>query len=224
MNETMMSAEHWNHPQMRERELNATRAEMDRNSSGFGKKLSPRRLVDAWSFMTEQSCALSGNLRDMVKRYPMPALVTAVGVGWWVLSAKTANDGAEFDYDTGKPVRALTDIESDFGNESVHERASAVARRTMTKAQEKSDDLRDALRSMAYEQPLMLGAIGILIGAALGAFLPATDPEQRWFGATRDETLDRLKQRSKEAYEQVRDTAAREVNEVKKAVSEIVGK
>jgi hypothetical protein len=51
-----------------------------------------------------------------------------------------------------------------------------------------------------HEQPLVLGALGLAAGAALGAALPATEREDEWLGDSRD----RLKERAKEAgWEQV---------------------
>ena len=51
-----------------------------------------------------------------------------------------------------------------------------------------------------HEQPLVLGALGLAAGAAIGAALPATEKEDEWLGDSRD----RLKERAKEAgWEQV---------------------
>ena len=51
-----------------------------------------------------------------------------------------------------------------------------------------------------HEQPLVLGALGLAAGAAIGAALPTTDKEDEWLGDSRD----RLKERAKEAgWEQV---------------------
>ena len=51
-----------------------------------------------------------------------------------------------------------------------------------------------------HEQPLVLGALGLAAGAAIGAALPKTEREDEWLGDSRD----RLKERAKEAgWEQV---------------------
>jgi hypothetical protein len=51
-----------------------------------------------------------------------------------------------------------------------------------------------------HEQPLVLGALGLAAGAAIGAALPATEKEDEWLGDSRD----RLKARAQEAgWEQV---------------------
>jgi hypothetical protein len=51
-----------------------------------------------------------------------------------------------------------------------------------------------------HEQPLVLGALGLAAGAAIGAALPATEKEDEWLGDSRE----RLKERAKEVgWEQV---------------------
>jgi hypothetical protein len=51
-----------------------------------------------------------------------------------------------------------------------------------------------------HEQPLVLGALGLAAGAAIGAALPKTEREDEWLGDSRD----RLKERAKEVgWEQV---------------------
>ncbi|MCK0511398.1 DUF3618 domain-containing protein [Aromatoleum buckelii] len=54
---------------------------------------------------------------------------------------------------------------------------------------------------MATEQPLVLGAIGVAIGAALGAGLPSTRREDELLGEYRDELVDRATETGKEQLE-----------------------
>jgi len=61
---------------------------------------------------------------------------------------------------------------------------------------------RSSAQHLAHEQPLVLGALGIALGAAIGAFLPATRREDELMGSTRDD----LAQSGREQYEDARDT------------------
>jgi ElaB/YqjD/DUF883 family membrane-anchored ribosome-binding protein len=70
------------------------------------------------------------------------------------------------------------------------------------------------------EQPLVLGAIGLAVGAALGAALPPTETEDRLMGETRDAALRRAKevggeqvQKARVAAEAVVDAAREEAGE-----------
>ena len=71
-----------------------------------------------------------------------------------------------------------------------------------------SHRLRSNFETLMEDQPLIVGAIGIAIGAALGAAFPRTESEDRLLGETRDSVMRTAKERASEAYEDVKDTAA----------------
>jgi hypothetical protein len=82
--------------------------------------------------------------------------------------------------------------------------------------------VREGFNSLLSEQPLLLGAMGIAVGAAIGAALPSTEQEDRLFGSTRDKALSEVKQRGAESYEQVRDKATTLGEEAKQSISNAV--
>ena len=59
---------------------------------------------------------------------------------------------------------------------------------------------------LLQEQPLLLGLLGIGLGAAIGAALPSTQKENELLGETRDRALDRMKSVGSEQVEKVRQT------------------
>ncbi|WP_434707463.1 DUF3618 domain-containing protein [Pseudomonas sp. R1-1] len=59
------------------------------------------------------------------------------------------------------------------------------------------------------EQPLMVAAAGIALGAMLGAALPKTSAEQRYLGRTSAGMVDKVKKQARESYETVRDTVTK---------------
>jgi ElaB/YqjD/DUF883 family membrane-anchored ribosome-binding protein len=74
---------------------------------------------------------------------------------------------------------------------------------------------------MLEEQPLVLGAIGLAIGAVLGATVPATRREDEMMGSMRDDLLEKAKetgrehsQTLKESAQRVADTARQEAQRV----------
>ena len=71
-----------------------------------------------------------------------------------------------------------------------------------------SHRLRSNFETLMEDQPLIVGAICIAIGAALGAAFPRTESEDRLLGETRDSVMRAAKERASEAYEDVKDTAA----------------
>jgi ElaB/YqjD/DUF883 family membrane-anchored ribosome-binding protein len=64
-------------------------------------------------------------------------------------------------------------------------------------------------RHLLQEQPLMVAAAGIALGAMLGAALPSTATEQRYLGKTSAGLADKVKQQAREGFEAVRDTVTK---------------
>lgn len=88
---------------------------------------------------------------------------------------------------------------------------------------------KDRFDQLLDEQPLVVGALGVAIGAALGATLPNTRREDELLGRTRDDLLGRAKETALEQAETVKQTAQRvaqvakqEVERVKEDVSNAI--
>lgn len=77
-------------------------------------------------------------------------------------------------------------------------------------------------RHLAQEQPLALGAIGLALGALLGAGLPPTRSEDELFGETSDALKDQAKGAAEEQYEQTKRSARRVSEEVSDDAREAV--
>lgn len=59
------------------------------------------------------------------------------------------------------------------------------------------------------EQPLVIAAAGIALGAMIGAVLPTTSTEQRFLGRTSAGLMDKVKKQAQEGYEAVRDSVTK---------------
>lgn len=100
-------------------------------------------------------------------------------------------------------VRSLAEDASDTGHRAARRAGEAwdSASRTGMRA--------SAGLSEAFErQPLLLGAFGLAIGAALGALLPSSEAEDRLMGETRDELAERAGTLATEAYQDTREKLA----------------
>ena len=75
-------------PATLEREIDQTRANMDRTLGALERKFSPGQLLDkAMEFARENGGEFANNLGRSVKDNPVPALLTAVGIAWMVASS-----------------------------------------------------------------------------------------------------------------------------------------
>ncbi len=255
-------------PATLEREIDQTRANMDRTLGALERKFSPGQLLDqAMEFARENGGEFANNLGRSVKENPVPALLTAVGIVWMVASSNRPKpalagaygdryarddfnavdfDDTGYEDDAGDQDEGLTDKAqrlkasaegtlSEAGQrvKSAAERArqkltgtkdtvSAGLRRTSGSAQVQTQRVREGFNSLLSEQPLLLGALGIAVGAAIGAALPPTEQEDRLFGSARDKALSEVKQRGNETYKQVRDKVNAVGDEAKQSISNAV--
>lgn len=83
-----------------------------------------------------------------------------------------------------------------------------------------ADRARDGWQRMATEQPLLLGALGLAMGAALGAILPRTRTEDRLMGEASDAVASRASEAVQQGYEQVKETAVAQLEQGKAALAE----
>lgn len=77
----------------------------------------------------------------------------------------------------------------DQARTSLHERAES-ARSTLHDGAEKT---REVYQSLLEENPLLLAAVAAALGLSIGMLLPATEPEDRVLGPTRDGLLDQAR-------------------------------
>jgi hypothetical protein len=82
------------------------------------------------------------------------------------------------------------------------------ASRAATATREQVNHARVGLDRLLEEQPLMLGVFGLAAGAIIGALLPTSEHEDRWFGEVRDTALKTVAEKTRAGYEAVRENAA----------------
>ena len=84
--------------------------------------------------------------------------------------------------------------------------------RTAGTAQAQANRAREGFNTLLEEQPIILGALGLAVGAAIGTMLPSTEQEDRLLGPARDKMISQIKERGSEVYEQVREKAENTVS------------
>lgn len=73
------------------------------------------------------------------------------------------------------------------------------------------------------DEPLIIGAVGVAVGAAIGAFLPSTEAEDRLMGETRDSLVEQVSSFAGDQYEKAKDAAGEAFEAVKAEAGAFVG-
>lgn len=111
---------------------------------------------------------------------------------------------------TAEATRSGLSRSAQSAREAVTDSVSTTANRAQTQL----DRAREGFNSIVEEQPLVLGALGLAVGAVIGAMLPSTEPEDRLIGEMRDKTLAKAKEAGAVVYEKGRETATQTVEKI----------
>lgn len=74
----------------------------------------------------------------------------------------------------------------------------------MDATRERARNAQDRMYSVVDDQPLVMGALAVAVGAVIGALLPVTEYENRAVGPLRDRTLAKAKQAGEQQYDNLR--------------------
>jgi hypothetical protein len=208
-----------------EREVEASRGALDRTVDALRDKMTPGQLFD------EASRAMGGagqqvmtKLVEQAKENPMPLAVMGLGLAWLMSTSGRSRGAAPpgyrrpQDYVSAEPglgarVHAAGDKVSDLVTEArdrVSGAASSVGelgRSAADRAGEYTDRAQRSFAQVLEREPLLLGAAGLLVGAAIGAALPATAIEDRMVGPMRDKVLDKGKDLAQTGMQQAGEVA-----------------
>jgi ElaB/YqjD/DUF883 family membrane-anchored ribosome-binding protein len=201
-------------PREIEREIDATRADMKQTLDALEHRLSFDRLVELTiGRIKDRGGEFAGNLTDAATQNPVPALLTSIGLGWMMLTSRrgvrsehrfgNGDHSARDSSGLGDSLASTRDtvrraVDSTRGTlqqaaDSSHEaiqRATESLRAGSETAKEQFDVARERMDRLLDEQPLLLGAFGMAVGAVIGAMLPTTENEDRWLGPVRDKASD----------------------------------
>jgi hypothetical protein len=83
-----------------------------------------------------------------------------------------------------------------------------------------SADISEWTKKLVHEQPLLVAAAGLAIGAAIAAALPRTKAEDSLMGDTSDAMKDAVAQMASDQFEAAKSVAGTVVEEAKKTATE----
>jgi len=220
-------------PDELEREIDQKRERIEDLVGALESRLSPGQLFDqALSYTKGHSGEFAHNLGNTLKANPVPAVLTSVGLLWLALGQNRTPAPATTGTPLKEKVSgALDSIANSAGHtrdslnrgshdvrdkvtglgESVSAKASHTGERLSDTAAQAKDTLTDQAQqlkgtfdTLLREQPLVVGALGIALGALLGASLPRTETEDRALGKHSDKLTAKAKQAASSGYGQVK--------------------
>jgi ElaB/YqjD/DUF883 family membrane-anchored ribosome-binding protein len=198
------------HPNEILAEIDRTRDEMDRTLAAIEQRLTPGQLVDQGLDYLRQSGAneFVQNLGGAAKQNPMPVAVTAIGLAWLMALGRQPaqpNYGPTSSSGLREGMSSMRDKASGMMHSASDTLSSARGSMsdTMNTARDQWQRARSGIDSLVNEQPLALGAIGLAIGAILGAAAPRTRLEEQTMG----EASRNLTEKAKEVGSQKLDQA-----------------
>jgi len=208
-----------------EREVEASRGSLDRTVDALREKMTPGQLFD------EASRAMGGAGQQVMTRFveqarenPMPLAVMGLGLAWLMSTSGQSGPSAPRGYRRPQayaaPQTGLGDRMDAAGDkvsglvadarDKVSGAASSMSdlgRNVADRAGEYGERAQRSFAQILEREPLLLGAAGLLVGAAIGAALPGTEIEDRMVGPMRDKVLDKSKALAQSGMQQAGEVA-----------------
>jgi hypothetical protein len=195
---------------------------MDRTLSAIERKFSRERLLDqGLDYIRDSGAAeFAQNLGGAARQNPLPVVLTGIGLAWLMALGRT------LDRDDGRDGRSLdvdfTDDDDNVGDglDDIKERAgdrlrsmrrrAGGAMHSMTDAtRDRWDRARSGIQYLAHDRPLVLGAIGLAVGAALGASAPRTHREEQLLGRASRRMTEKAKEAGSEQLDKAKEAVRR---------------
>jgi len=211
-----------------EREVEASRGELDRTVEALKEKMTPGQLFD------EASRAMGGAGQQVLSKFmaqakenPMPLAVMGLGLAWLMSSSNrnaypnadfyeprsfnTGSGGAELADAVGDKLHAAGERASDmmasardkianatpagrYAGRDAAENLSAIASTALHKASDYREQAQRGVLDMLDREPVLIGGLAFVVGAAIGASLPSTATEDQMVGPARDRLLEKGKE------------------------------
>lgn len=226
-----------------EREADIARAKVSETAQSIRDKMTPGQLIDEFTsvFSGGDGSAALQNLKSQIRDNPLPLTLVGAGLAWLMLGQGSSSNGVASAYAHARSPNGISSKASDKGlgtsaGEMVTNAAGFVASTAQDAAnvvREGAADLGDRVRSTAGTQamqsaqqflqqdPLVLAALGVALGTAIGTLLPHTSLEDEQLGSTSagirkkaaevfDQAVEGVKDVAAEAYETIKEEADRQ--------------
>jgi hypothetical protein len=162
-----------------------------------------------------------GGLMARIRSNPVPAALAGVGLGWLAFANQQTNTRRRSNYEQDLAKAPSVDWRGGSSEPGLAARTGDYASQTTDSVRRMAQRRQNQLRRMIDENPLLVGAGALMLGAAFGLAVPETDTENEWMGDARDTVMTRARDMARDAAEQVQNTASGVADAAKKATDSI---
>lgn len=238
-----------------EREAEAVRAHVTETADAIRQKMTPGQLIDEFAgmFSGGDTSAAINNLKSQVRDNPLPLALIATGLAWLTLGppvttsfkvarASRASDDVGMRMSEGEHYQDPKDTSSAPGEEGGNVLQDVAGRigDAAVSATNSAQGIASNVNASAFEavrgEPLILAAVGLVMGTVAGALLPKTELETEQLGpvgedlrgqaeAVMQEGLEEAKTVAGKTYESLKEEAdnrLRDEGTIAEKVSDIV--
>lgn len=189
------------------------------------------------------------NLGGAAKQNPLPVALAGIGIAWLMAlgrqPAQHQGYGAQWtsgsSASSGPGMRESMSSMKDRANEkigamkdrasgtmqsasesynSARQRLSGTMSSVADTTRQQYERARGSLDYLVNEQPLLLGAIGLAIGAALGAAAPRTRKEEEMMGEASRNLMEKAKETGSQQLEKAKEIGSQQLEKAKDAVKQ----
>lgn len=136
-------------------------------------------------------------LWDMVRRNPVPAAMTGLGIAWLMMNREETRF---------RPMETVSSVSSNLPVPPVGEitdRARDQFEELGTGAQHKMNRAQSKFGSTLNDMPLAIGAAAVGLGAAIGLAVPTTSRERELMGDARESLMERTQEVAQTAQQRI---------------------
>jgi hypothetical protein len=194
-------------PEEIEREIEETRLAVDRTVEALKDKMSPQHLAQEFARATQDRASRVGNMvATQAKRHPVALALAGAGLAFllYQLRSKQSNERTHDLHATLDDYLPVQGVRAPLRDDDIPRGRVSGAVQTAKQYEKRMENT--VVRAL-QDEPLIIGALALALGAAVGAALPSTPAERRYLGRVRERAVNG-----------VRDAAQRGVDEVKGAV------
>jgi hypothetical protein len=144
---------------------------------------------------------------DLIRRNPLPAAMIGVGLAWMALGTSPQQPRRTAAAAPPVPETMMPETMTAGPEAALHLGGAARAHGSGSASSSRIGRLQHRAGAMMQQNPLAVGALGVVLGALIGMVLPMSRREGELLGGTQAQLADQVSELGRDALERARDVA-----------------